>query len=128
MSDAVEVRKAMGRKFSAHPPIKAKIADCDILLRSRISVGDAERILPILGEFADNKSSLGEVCTKLFEVLAQGTDGKPLVEPGEDEWFQNVGDSGEIIQVIQGSGLLQKVLDAFAPGDGDVADEGKPKA
>lgn len=126
--DAAEVRKAAGRAFASHAPISVEWQGCEIQIRSRLSVGDAEQILPTLSRFAEGDAPMGEVCMKLFAVLAQGTDGKPLVEDGDDAWLRKCGDSGDIIKTVEKSGVLQKVLDAFAPGDGDEAGEGKPKA
>ena len=127
--DAAEVRKSMGRRYAAHQPIKASLGGDEIQIRTCLSVGDAERILPTLGDFTKGIATLGTVSMLLFEVLAEGTDGKPIVEPGDRDWFEKCGMAGEIVGVIEKSGVLPKILEAFAPSDEEDSEpEGKPKA
>ena len=125
--EASEIRKAMGRFYSAHPKVEVQVCGCPVFLRSRLSVGDAERILPVLGEFADKQATMGDVCLKVFEVMAEGSDGKPVVEHDDREWLVKCGDTAEIIKAVEASGVVGTILDGFQPTEDD-SDEGKPKA
>ena len=126
MATATDIRKAMGREFVEHQPIKVEAFGTEIKLRTCLSVGDAERILPTLGAFANGTAPMGDLCLKLFEVLATDDAGKPVVEPDDREWFQKSANAGKVVSLINESGVLQKVLDAFAQED-DADVEGKPK-
>lgn len=126
--EAAEIRKAMGRFYTAHPKVDVEVCGCPVVMRTRLAVGDAERILPVLGSFADGAATMGDVCLKLFEVLAEGSDGKPVVDHDDRDWLVKCGDSAEIIKGVEASGVVSKVLEGFAPVDGGSETEGKSKA
>ena len=154
---ATEVRRMMGRAYAAHEPISVVINGAPMRLRTCLSVGDAEVLLDDLERFIHSQSligaakraveggdesfqalldeaeretkSVGPLCLKLFEVLAEDEDGNPIVDPNERDWYDKSAPAGEIISVVSGCGLIAKVLANLAPKEDEEAGEpeGKPK-